>query len=173
MTTSHNTSKLPSSISFRPARESDRGFLLEMFREADTWGEDKDVSDSFAQDVVLYVDAWDENQGGVILEENGEPIGASWLLNKTDDEHAAGFVSADIPELAIALAKGKTGGGLGGKLLMAAVEVARDKGKPGVSLAVDLGNDRAFHVYEKLGFEDRGLNEEETCHVMLYDFAKH
>ena len=144
-----------------------------MFRETDTWGEDRDVSESFTEDVKLYVDAWSPEQGGVILEEDGEPIGASWLRNSTEEKHASGFISSEIPELAIALARGKTGGGLGKKLLMEAVSVARDKGKPGVSLAVDLGNDRAYHVYEKQGFVDQGLNEKGTCHVMLYDFAKH
>lgn len=171
MTTSANTPDSSSSITFRRAVESDRGFLLDMFREADTWGGEKDFAPSFDEDVVLYVDAWSEDQGGVILEENGEPIGASWLLDETEEKHAAGFVSEEYPELVISMARGRTGGGFGGKLLMECVNVAREKGKPGVSLAVDLGNDRAFHVYEKRGFVDLGLNDEETCHVMLYRFS--
>lgn len=144
-----------------------------MFRETDTWGEDKPVSESFDDDVKRYVDPWDESQGGVIVEENGTPIGASWLLELTKENAASGYVRDGVPELVIALAKGKTGNGLGKVLLMEAVDVARQAGKPGVSLAVDLGNDRAYHVYENLGFEYQGKNPEGTCDVMLFDFAKH
>lgn len=167
-----DTASTPSTgnVTYRLATEADRDFILAMFKETDTWGEDRPVSDSFHDDVTVYVDRWDEDQGGVIALEHTDRIGASWLLTRSKERPGSGFVSAEVPELAIALAPGNTGKGLGKQLLNRAVELARQQGKPGVSLAVDLGNDRAYYVYEKYGFVDQGLNPEGTCHVMYYEF---
>ncbi|WP_459612666.1 N-acetyltransferase family protein [Corynebacterium urogenitale] len=160
-------------IQLRPATEADRPFLEDMFREADTWGTDRPLSENFDDDLKKYVGTWDESQGGVIVEKDGTPIGATWLLNLTSELPGSGYVKDDIPELAIAMARGNTGAGLGRMLLNAALATARDAGKPGVSLAVDKGNDRAYHVYEKLGFVEVDYNKKTDCHVMLYDFAQH
>lgn len=159
-------------IHFRPAVEADRPFLEAMFREADTWGTDRPVSDTFDDDLKKYVGTWEESQGGVVVEKNGEPVGATWLLDHTSEYHGSGYINDEIPELAIAMAPGNTGDGLGRMLLNTALTAAREAGKPGVSLAVDKGNDRAYHVYEKLGFVEVDYNTKNDCHVMLYDFSK-
>lgn len=160
-------------ISFRPATEDDRSFMEDLFHEIDTWGEDRPLSENFEADRKKYVGQWEERMGGVVAEHNGERVGATWLLELPKETSGSGYINAEIPELAISMARGKTGHGLGRMLLKAALEVARDNGKPGVSLAVDKGNDRAYHVYETLGFKEVDYNHDTDCHVMLYDFKDH
>ncbi|MBC2681243.1 GNAT family N-acetyltransferase [Corynebacterium anserum] len=160
-------------VSFRPALEADRPFLEELFHEIDTWGEDRPLSENFHNDREKYVGQWEESMGGVIAELNGQRVGATWLLELPQERCGSGYISEDIPELAISMVRGKTGHGLGRMLLKTALEVALDKGKPGVSLAVDKGNDRAYHVYETLGFKEVDYNHDTDCHVMLYDFQDH
>ncbi|OFT33672.1 acetyltransferase [Corynebacterium sp. HMSC08A12] len=161
----------PELFTFRRAVEADRPFIHKMNAETDTWGDpNKEYSDTFDEDTVFYVDGWTEGQGGVIVEENGESIGAAWLLDSTEENHGYGYVSAEYPEVAIAMAPGNTGKGLGTKLMQAVLDQAKADGKPGVSLCVVFGNDRAKHVYEKIGYVDKGVDEAEHAHVMLYTF---
>lgn len=158
-------------VAFRVATEGDRGFITEMFRETDTWGDPgKDLSEHFQDDLVRYVDMWTAEQGGIIAEYEGAPAGAAWLRNFTESEPGAGYISDDIPELAIALRPTMTGLGLGRKLLGTTLDHARAKGYHSVSLAVDFGNDRARRMYSKFGFIDHGVAPHEECYVMVYCF---
>lgn len=158
-------------LSFRKAEESDRDFITEMFHETDTWGDpDREESEHYQDDLVRYVDMWSPDQGGIIAVDSGENVGAAWLRFFSADEPGSGFISSEIPEVAIALRPTATGHGLGRALLREALLLARDRGDSAVSLAVDFGNDRARHVYEKLGFTDHGIDRDEQCHVMIYKF---
>lgn len=161
----------PEALTFRVATEADREFITEMFRETDTWGEPgREVSEHFQDDLVRYVDMWTPDQGGIIANYEGAPAGAAWLRDFTEEEPGAGYISDDIPELAIALRPEMTGLGLGRYLLGATLDHARASGHHSVSLAVDYGNDRARRMYSRFGFADHGLAPHEGCYVMIYRF---
>lgn len=49
-----------------------------------------------------------------------------------------------------------------------ALQQAQAAGHPGVSLSVEVGNTRAVRTYEKLGFENQGLDEGGDAYTMLY-----
>lgn len=160
-------------MTFRRATNADRAFIKQMHLEAETWGNpNKELPESFADIDRLYVDEWSEEQGGIIAEEDGTPIGAAWLRLFSADRPGTAFISEDIPELAIGLVPGNTGKGLGRKLLEATLQQAREDGRPAVSLCVAQGNDRALHLYEKLGFQHRSSVQEEkdVFDVMVYSF---
>lgn len=162
-----------SSLTFRRAQDSDRDFIHAMHREAETWGDpNKTLSEFFDEDDQLYVQEWSEDRGGVIVEDNGNPIGAAWLRTFTKDRPGTGFISEEYPEIALAIAPGNTGKGLGRKLMTTTLEQAREDGRPGVSLCVAHGNKRALHLYERIGFEHHGESADhtDTFAVMLYTF---
>ena len=167
------TARDGSAITFRRPSESDRPFIERMFREAETFGDsDRELPEDFPEVKHLYVDLWGAEQGGVIIQKDGEDIGAAWLRVGTAEEHCSGFVQEDVPEIALALSPGHPGGGLGTILMERAMLLAKNSGAPGISLAVDFGNDRAEHVYERIGYQHRGLSESGDCKVMYYEFAK-
>lgn len=170
---SPTTARDGSEITFRRPTEADRPFIEQMFREAETFGEsDRDLPEGFDDDNHRYVDLWTENQGGIVIQKEGQDIGAAWFRKCTDEEHCSGYVQADVPEVALALAPGHPGGGLGTLLMERAMLLAKVSGAPGISLAVDFGNDRAEHVYERIGYEHLGLAESGDCKVMYYRFDR-
>ncbi|WP_295644979.1 GNAT family N-acetyltransferase [uncultured Corynebacterium sp.] len=170
---SPTTARDGSEITFRRPTEADRPFIEQMFREAETFGEsDRDLPEGFDDDNHRYVDLWTEDQGGIVIQKEGQDIGAAWFRKCTDEEHCSGYVQADVPEVALALAPGHPGGGLGTLLMERAMLLAKVSGAPGISLAVDFGNDRAEHVYERIGYEHLGLAESGDCKVMYYRFDR-
>jgi GNAT superfamily N-acetyltransferase len=83
----------------------------------------------------------------------------------------AGYVADESPEVAIALEPDFTGRGLGKKLMAAALDFARDRGAPAVSLTVDENNERAYRAYLGIGFEfTAGNAEAEGYRVMVHRF---
>ncbi|HIW90779.1 MAG TPA: GNAT family N-acetyltransferase [Candidatus Corynebacterium avicola] len=158
-----------------------------MYILTDQWGdESRPVSEGIEEELAAYVDAWTPQQPGIILERvpgedsaqdsNHAPtaVGAAWLRTFTSEAPGAGFVSDDYPEVAVALRPEVAGHGRGTALMQEMLRVAREEGFPGVSLAVDVGNDRARHVYRKLGYVDSTINggydTSGSCHVMVYRF---
>ncbi|MDN5682797.1 GNAT family N-acetyltransferase [Corynebacterium glyciniphilum] len=166
-------------LRFRPAVDGDREFLRALYILTDQWGdEEQPVSEGIDEELEAYVDRWTPDQPAVILDDLSSgtptPVGGAWLRSFTSEAPGAGFVSDDIPEVAIALRPEFSGRGRGTALMSEMLETARAAGFPGVSLAVDLGNDRARHVYAKLGFVDStvngGLDPSGHCHVMVHRF---
>lgn len=166
-------SRCDEDVTIRRAQEEDRDFLIRMNHLTETWGdEDAAQEQDFSESDRHYVGKWTPDQGGVIVVQAGEPIGAAWLRTFTSEDPGTGFVEEKYPEVAIALAPGYTGGGLGRRLLTAALDQARDDGRPGVSLCVEKGNDRAQALYEKLGFRYVTTRESEgsTYTVMVHTY---
>ena len=60
----------------------------------------------------------------------------------------------------------RRGDGLGGKLLDAAIELARDEGCLRITLLTDRANDAAIRFYQRRGF---GISEMLPLRLMLYD----
>jgi ribosomal protein S18 acetylase RimI-like enzyme len=78
-------------------------------------------------------------------------VGAAWYRCFTDAVHGDGYVDPDTPELAIAVADGCRGRGIGQQLLEAMHERARRDGFAGVALSVDEGNP-AKRLYERVRY---------------------
>ncbi len=158
-------------FTLRPATEADRTYLARLLYLTDVFGDETgQISEGFAEDLEAYVGAWAPDQGGIIaLSPEGIPAGGVWVRAGGEKRPPYGFVEAAIPELAIAVEGRYAGRGLGTRLIRAMMDQARAAGHPGVSLAVDAGNDRARRLYLKLGFElvERQASGGES---MLYRF---
>ena len=80
------------------------------------------------------------------------PVGAAWYRFWSDHDHSCGYVSADVPELGIAVVNGLRNQGVGGRLLHALRRLAADRGFAHLSLSVEEDNP-ARHLYLQHGFE--------------------
>ena len=142
-------------MNVRAAGAADLPFLREMSYEAATWRPEEHAPlESVLADphVVRYLSDWGRpGDAGVIGEEQGRPLGAAWFRLFPADEPGYGFVAADVPELAIAVAVGARGRGIGTQLLVALVDRARESGHRAVSLSVEPENP-ARRLYERAGF---------------------
>lgn len=61
-----------------------------------------------------------------------------------------------VPVLGMGIADEWQGGGLGQQLMKILIEMARRLDRDGIELTTGLENERAFHVYRKLGFQYLG-----------------
>lgn len=66
------------------------------------------------------------------------------------------YMDEAVPVLGIGLADPYQGDGLGRQLMDILVEDARAAGKDGIELTTMLTNDRAFHLYQEIGFRYLG-----------------
>ena len=106
-----------STVKLRPLVSSDEQFLWTMLQRAahaDVSGESIDEIKSNA-DLTPYAENWGCKGDHGWVAECPEPVGAVWVRKI----RAYGFVSEDIPELAIAVKVEHTGQGIGSVLLRA------------------------------------------------------
>jgi RimJ/RimL family protein N-acetyltransferase len=61
-----------------------------------------------------------------------------------------------VPILGLGIADEWQGGGLGQQLMSLLIEEAQRLGREGIELTTRLENERAFHVYQKIGFQYQG-----------------
>jgi ribosomal protein S18 acetylase RimI-like enzyme len=142
-------------VRVRPAVAEDFTFLATMLGEAAVWRPDKPTPT--AHEVLAdpryaqYLAGW-PRQGdyGLVAEQDG-PVGAAWYRTFTDATHGHGFVSEDVPELAIAVMASRRHEGIGRRLLVDLIEASRAQGYPAVSLSVPEHNP-ARGLYESTGF---------------------
>ena len=88
---------------------------------------------------------------GLVAELDDAPVGVVFYRRFTEAEHGEGFVDDATPELAIAVADGHRGRGIGAALLEAIHERARSDGLERLSLSVDEDNP-ARRLYARLGY---------------------
>ncbi|MEJ7650036.1 MAG: GNAT family N-acetyltransferase [Nakamurella sp.] len=86
-------------------------------------------------------------------------VGVAWLRHFAAADRGYGFVDSSVPELSIWVRADHRGRGLGGRLLTALLDAARDAGLPGVSLSVEAGNP-ARRLYERSGFSHAGIDRD-------------
>ena len=77
------------------------------------------------------------------------PIGAAWYRLFPASAPGFGFVDEETPELTIAVVPSRRGGGLGGQLMTALLDRARQQGHKAISLSAEQGMTK---LYEHYGF---------------------
>ncbi|UGT42014.1 GNAT family N-acetyltransferase [Nocardia yamanashiensis] len=145
-----------SDLIIRPAAADDEKFLWAMLFEAshsaDLGRTDPDELREIPA-LARYVENWGvPGDFGVVGGADGDVQGAAWARLFTADNPAYGFVDEHTPELAIAVAPGLRGTGLGTALLQRLIELTREW-HDALSLSVRLNNP-ARALYQRLGFED-------------------
>jgi ribosomal protein S18 acetylase RimI-like enzyme len=116
-----------------------------------------------------YVTEWQRptDFGTVAVSDSNEPMGAVWAGVSSRDQPGYGFISESVPELSIAVFRGRRGEGIGGVLLRTCIERSRALGWSALSLNVEDGNHTALSLYQRHHFRVVGRNGESD--TMLLD----
>ena len=101
--------------------------------------------------LTRYAADWGRRgDSGCVAIMGAEAVGAAWLRLGTADDKGFGYISDDIPELAIAVIPSCRGQGIGTELLAQVLDQANGQ-VPAISLNVRQGN-AALRLYERAGF---------------------
>ncbi len=140
----------------RLAGLADGTFLREMLYEAAAPpGKDRPSAAQLlaSPQVTAFVDQWGRpGDHGVVGELAFEPVGAAWFRIFPDDDPEGGFVGGETPELLIALVPEHRGKGVGGTILRALLEKARDERMTSIGLNVGRANLPAVALFRSTGF---------------------
>jgi ribosomal protein S18 acetylase RimI-like enzyme len=153
--------------SIRQMRPEEYPLLKDFLYEAifQKKGQKKLPKSSIHNDALkIYIqDFGNENDTCLCAEQGGRVIGAAWA------RVIPGYGSVDnrTPELAVSLYPDCRRKGIGTELIKRILENLKEKGYAAVSLSVQ-GENPAFELYKRLGFEIRKKKEEE--YIMVYSF---
>jgi RsiW-degrading membrane proteinase PrsW (M82 family)/GNAT superfamily N-acetyltransferase len=143
-------------ITTRAATPADLNFLTAALHEASDWnGAMQTASYDVRKDPGSwrYLVGWQRpTDFGVIVSDNGAPVGAAWARFFPSTAPGYGFVRETVPELTIAVVPPRRREGFGSRLLEALAQAARDRALEGLSLSVEFGNQPAHALYAKEGF---------------------
>jgi GNAT superfamily N-acetyltransferase len=142
----------------RDLRQDEIGFLREMLYAALAWRPDVQLPSAewvlAHPQVSVFHEGWGRaGDTALVAEVYGRPVGLVWYRRFTEAAHGEGFVDEATPELAIAVAAGHRGRGIGRRLLLAAHERARSDGLTRLSLSVDADNP-ARRLYAAVGYRE-------------------
>lgn len=144
------------------ASAADRDFLGLMLFEAAHWRPSTlrpELSQALARpELSKWLEDWGRRKGdaGVLAVGAGDaPIGAAWYRFWTDENHSYGYVSPEVPELAIAVAAEHRGRGVGTMLMSGLFLAAFRHGVAQLSLSVERDNP-AVGLYRAFGFREVG-----------------
>lgn len=117
-----------------------------------------------------YVDGWgrDGDAGVIAVGPRGQLLGAAWYRLFPAADPSFGWISAEIPEVAIAVVPEARGRGIGTRLMSALAERARQSGFKALSLSVEDGN-RSVDLYERAGYVRFFRDEPELAWRMRLD----
>lgn len=159
----------------RFAHQDDKPFLEWMLYEASypEYGPRPPFAQGISDPrVSVYLDGWVRkgDAGLIVTAEGGGPVGAAWYRLFTPEAPGYGFIDAQTPELAIALVYEVRGRGVGTKLMQSLMTLARKQGHRQISLSVDVKNEGARRLYQRLGFQEVERDEENL--KMLADLSQ-
>ena len=145
-------------LRIRELEPADADFLGAMLYEAVYWDPNKerlpaDLVLAHPQLTIFHVGWGRAGDTGLVAEEDGRPVGVVWYRLFTEAEHGEGFVDEATPELAISVADGHRGKGIGGALMEAIHDRARADGFERISLSADADNP-AKRLYSRLGYAE-------------------
>lgn len=102
-------------------------------------------------DLARYVTGWGrKGDVGMVVEQDSLPIGAAWLRLWSKADRGYGYLSEEIPELAIALIPTARAQGIGTALLKQTLALASPH-FPAVCLSIRADNP-ALRLYQRVGF---------------------
>ena len=141
---------------FRPADEGDPEHVKWALYTAVTWDPERrvppfEVTIDHPQLALYHRDWMRPGDIGVVAEREGTVVGVAFCRLFTADDHGHGYVDDETPEIAVAVAEGHRGDGLGRRLLDELAEAAREAGFVRLSLSVDTQNP-ARRLYARLGY---------------------
>jgi len=138
-----------------PPTTDDLPFLWEMLVEAGHW-DDERPEDPLADDHLRrHLDGWGRpGDVGLVAWDGERRLGAAWTRLLTAERPGYGYVDDATPELAVAVAEGERGRGLGRALVTGALDHAAAHGHPRVTLSVAEGNVAAAGLYRSIGFAE-------------------
>ena len=150
-------------IAIRELDTAETAFLQEMLRTALAWRPDVELPSKewlleHPQVAPFHRDWGREGDTALVAEADGTPVGLVWYRFFTEDDHGEGYVDEATPELAIAVADGFRGQGIGRQLMDEIHERARASGVARISLSVDAENP-ARRLYERLGYVEDEADE--------------
>jgi ribosomal protein S18 acetylase RimI-like enzyme len=151
-------------VKIRPGVLDDLPFLKEMLFEAAYWRPNQarpSLEAGLARPDLAYLLAdWGREGDTAVIAftDNKQQIGAAWYRFWGPEQHSYGYVSPEIPELAIAVRAEYRGMGIGHRLLDEIFKMAVSQGVEKISLSVEIENP-ALHLYHGHGFEPIQKNE--------------
>jgi ribosomal protein S18 acetylase RimI-like enzyme len=158
---------------FRLSARADPAFLAEMLYEAINWHDDG-AEERPPLDAVVgkdenarYIAGWGR-AGDVALcalDRRDEPVGAAWYRRLSAATPGYGYVSDDVPELAIGVYPEFRGQRVGSLLLGALLARARRDRERAISLSVHRANP-AKRLFARHGFEVVGEHEDTVTMVV-------
>ena len=115
-----------------------------------------------------YVEGWGRpgDAGVIAVDQTERPLGAAWYRLYPDETPGYGFVSSTVPELTIGVCDDARVQGIGHALLQALIALAQSQEYATLSLSVDRNNP-ALHLYERCGFRDAGISDQEDTSVTM------
>lgn len=158
-------------FTIRPATADDAAFLTSMLIEMVNWLPERNwTAERILSDPATahYLEDWPRpgDSGVIAVNPEDRPIGAAWLRTFPADDPGYGYVSAEIPELSIAVAAEARGNGVGAAMLRALHEQARAEGVTAISLSVERANP-ARQLYAAEGY--RTVDSGRDSDTMLID----
>jgi len=126
-----------------------------MLGEAAVWRPDKPTPTG--EEVVadpryaMYLTGWPRpGDFGLVADQDG-PVGAAWYRSYMPSDHGYGFVSEDVPEVAMAVVASRRHEGIGRRLLVGLIDASVAQGCVAISLSVREANPARL-LYESVGF---------------------
>ncbi|MFJ6210438.1 GNAT family N-acetyltransferase [Lysinibacillus sp. NPDC092081] len=152
--------------------EKEFEFFLDMLYESIHIPENKPSKEFLLNlpDIRKYHEGWGRKGDKVLIAFNTEnhTVGAVWYRLFDDNNKSYGYIDGNTPEIGMAVSKEVRGRGVGTLLMRKIIQQAKDEGYNTISLSVDLENDTAINMYQKLGFKDYEVVG--TSKTMIYKF---
>ncbi len=160
---------------YRLTTRIDASFLATMLLEAAFWrGDGRPSVERMLEDraTARYVEGWGRPGDVALAALDGDdtPVGAAWYRHFRADDAGYGFVSEDIPELSIGVAREHRDRGVGSLLIGSLLQRARARDERAMSLSVDRANP-ARALYERFGFREQDGNPADTSVIMIIELT--